>query len=364
MTRFKSILVATDFSDNATHAVRKAALLAEHHAARLTLLHVVNPAGFKPLREWFGHSIDVDLKAAQARETLRRFAAEIIGRHGVPVRFRIVIGESFDEILRASEGVDLLVLGQRGRNRIKDLVTGSTADRLLRSCRRAMLIVKLPLDGFYRSILVPVDFTAYSQGCLQAAAGLVRTAKVHMFHALDSIDEFQMRMADVPADVILNHGSIVDRELHIRMQGIAAKAGVESSRLSTAVRRGPALACTLDQVDKLGADLIVVGKHGASAMAEFLLGSLTSRLLAESKCDLMVLPRAAVAALLSQPAAVSNRLVASTAKPLQTAVASRAPRSATSARRKTNADPTAPGPGPGGTGDAQPFARTDSRRVS
>src|SRR5688572_23188848 len=98
MTRFKSILVATDFSDNATHAVRKAALLAEHHAARLTLLHVVDPAGFKPLRQWFSPSIDLDLKAAQAHAALRRFAAEINGKHGVPARFRVAIGESFDEI--------------------------------------------------------------------------------------------------------------------------------------------------------------------------------------------------------------------------------------------------------------------------
>jgi nucleotide-binding universal stress UspA family protein len=35
MRRLKSILLATDFSDNATHALRKAALLAEHHGACL-----------------------------------------------------------------------------------------------------------------------------------------------------------------------------------------------------------------------------------------------------------------------------------------------------------------------------------------
>ena len=76
MTRFRSILVATDFSDHATHAVRRGALLAKHHAARLSLLHVVNPAGSRPLRQWFSPSIDVDLKAAQAR------------RHAAPVRCR------------------------------------------------------------------------------------------------------------------------------------------------------------------------------------------------------------------------------------------------------------------------------------
>jgi len=294
MKRLESILVATDFSDPAHHAVRKAALLAEHHDARLTLLHVVNPAGSTSLRQWFGPSIDIDLKVAQARATLRRFAAEIDGRHGVAARFQVVVGEAFDEIRRASEGAELLVLGKRGRSRIRNLVTGGTADRLLRLCRRPMLIVKAPLDGLYRSILVPVDFTASSQACLLSAAGLVRTAKIHVLHALDSNDEFEMRMADVPDAEIRDHRDIVDAELNIRMQGLAAKAEVESSRLATAVRRGPAWASTLDHAGKQGADLIVVGKHGASAVAEFLLGSVTRRLLAESTCDLMVLPRAAV----------------------------------------------------------------------
>ncbi len=293
MKRYRSILVATDFSGNATHAVRKAALLAERHAARLTLLHVVNPAGFKPLRQWFAPSTDVDLKVAQARASLRRFAAEITGRHGVRARFRVVIGESFDEILRASAGVDLLVIGQRGRSRIKDLVTGSTTERLVRACRQAVLVVKQPHDDAYHRILVPVDFTASAHACLQSASSLVRTARIHVFHALDTAGHVQVRTADVPGDAMRHHAGNVDEDLDARMQGIAAQAGVDAGRLSTEVRRGPALACTLAEADKLGADLIVVGKQGASAMADFLLGSLTRRLLAESRCDLMVLPRAA-----------------------------------------------------------------------
>lgn len=306
MTQFKSILVATDFSDNATHAVRKAALLAEHHAARLTMLHVVNPAGFTPLKQWFGPSIDADLKAAQARATLRQLAAEINGKHGVPARFRVVIGESFDEILRATVGADLLVLGQRGSSRVKDMVIGSTAERLLRLCRTSLLIVKEPLEGPYRNILVPVDFTASSPACLRFAAGLAGAAKIHMFHALDSTDEFRMHTADVPATEIRDRGDIVERDLNLRMRGMAMDAGVESARLSTRVRRGPAWACTLAEAEMQESDLIVVGRHGASTVARFLLGHVTRRLMAASTCDLMVLPRAAVAALRPSRALVAQ----------------------------------------------------------
>jgi nucleotide-binding universal stress UspA family protein len=214
-----------------------------------------------------------------------------------------VVGEAFGEILRASEGADLVVLGQRGRNPLKGLVTGGTADRLLRSCGRSMLIVKQANDRLYRRILVPVDFTVHTEACLQAAAALASEADIHAFHALDSSEAFEMRMAGVPAAVIRDQGDIASREVHLRMRCIAAKAGVDPDRLDTVVRHGPAAACTLDQEGVLGTDLIVVGKRGASAMADFFLGSVTRRLLAESKSDLLVIPRTAAQALRSRPPA-------------------------------------------------------------
>jgi nucleotide-binding universal stress UspA family protein len=293
MTRFRSILVATDFSDDATHAVRRAAVLAAQHAARLTLLHVVHPAGFQPLRQWFSPSIDVDLKTAQARATLRQFAAEIRGRHGVPARFRVVVGESFEEIRRAADGTDLLVLGQRGRNPLKDLVTGSTADRLLRFCRRPMLVVKQPLVGPYRRVVVPIDFSTASVSGLRLAGAIAPRASIEVLHALDSSEAFEMQLAGVPAADIRRHGETQDRTTQARIRDVVSQAGLASARVSAVVRRGPAWACTLSHVESYGSDLIVVGKQGASTIADFFLGSVTRRLLSSATCDLLVLPRSA-----------------------------------------------------------------------
>ncbi|MGM9486024.1 universal stress protein [Ideonella sp. YS5] len=278
MKQYPSILVATDFSEHATFAVRQAALLAGHHGARLTLLHVVDAAGCRALQQWFAPSIDLELKEAQARSTLRGFAAETAGRYGVPAHFEVVVGEAFDEVLRASEEANLVVFGQRGRTSTGHLETGSTADRLLRLCRRAMLVVKQPVEGLYRSILVPVDLTASSRACLQAAAGLVRSAELHVVHAPGS------------------HTEMNGSEPPFRMEGLAASSGADPGRLSDDGRPSPAWECSLAHADRVGADLIVVGKQGESAMAEFLLGSSTRRLLAMSRCDLLVMPRAALQA--------------------------------------------------------------------
>lgn len=310
MTSFKSILVATDFSVDSHHAVRKAALLAQQHEAQLTVLHVVNRARFNSLREWFSSSIDTDLKTAQARATLRQFAAEIAGRHGVAVTFEVLVADALAEILRRSERADLVVLGQRGKNPFKDLVIGSTADRLLRKCRRPMLVVKRAVGDPYRQILVPVDFTADSEAALHAAAGLVPNADIHVFHALNSSGESAMRQAEVPAAVIREYREMEDGKACARMHGLIATLGMPSGRVSAALGRGRAWRSTLDQADALRADLIVAGKPRRSALADFLLGSVTRRLLAHSKCDLLVVPRAAFEALPANAAAAPPKALA------------------------------------------------------
>ena len=153
MTPFTSIVVATDFSIDGNNAVRRAALLAHAHGARLPLVHVLDPAGCKPLRDWFSPSIDIDLKAAQARESLRRFAAEIAGRYDVSMSVEVMLREPLEALMRASERAELLVLGRRGHSRFKALWLGRTVDRLLRTCRRPVLVVKTPVERTYRRVL-------------------------------------------------------------------------------------------------------------------------------------------------------------------------------------------------------------------
>ena len=50
MMPIATILAATDFSPDGNNAVWRAALLTRQIDARLTLMHVVDTAGFKPLR--------------------------------------------------------------------------------------------------------------------------------------------------------------------------------------------------------------------------------------------------------------------------------------------------------------------------
>lgn len=291
MTSFNSLLVATDFSVDGNNAVRRAALLAHEHGARLHVLHVLDAAGCKPLRDWFSPKIDIDLKAAQARAALRRVAVEISGAYDVTPTVEVVAGDPLDELLRASEGADMVVLGQRGRGRFKGLLVGTTVDRLLRTCRRPVLVVKTAVEQPYRRVLVPIDFTASSDAAIRVAARMRREAVMHVFHAIHSRREAVLRDADVPEHIIRETRLREEAGRSARMRRKVAGLGLDSTPMSFALAHGPAVSSTLLHAQELGADLIVAGKQGRSSLGGFLLGSVSSRVLSGSECDMLVVPR-------------------------------------------------------------------------
>ena len=191
-----------------------------------------------------------------------------------------------------SERADLVVVGKRGTGSLKEFVVGSTVDRLLGRSRKPLLVVKRGNEGPYRQVLVPVDFTDYSEAALVTAASLAQDdAAIHVFHARSSSGEFELQMADVPGPVIREYREMKQGEARARIHELITKVGVEARRVFACVAQGDARRLILDHEKLLQADLIVAGKQGRSAMADFLLGSVASRLLADSNCDVLIIPR-------------------------------------------------------------------------
>mmetsp|Transcript_5778 Transcript_5778/g.22534 ORF Transcript_5778/g.22534 Transcript_5778/m.22534 type:complete len:349 (+) Transcript_5778:1943-2989(+) len=291
MTSLTSILVATDFSADGNNAVRRAALLAHEHGARLRILHVLNAAGCKPLRDWFSPTLNFDLKATQARDALRRLAVEISGAYDLTASVEVIVGEPFETLMQASEHVDLVVLGRRGHGRFKGWLVGRTVDRMLRICRRPVLVVKMSMQGSYRRVLVPIDFTASSDAAIRVADRMRRDEGMHVFHAINYQRETVLRDADVPEHVIRETRLMEEGAINARMRRQVARLGLDSTPMNYALAYGPPVRSTLRHAHRLGADLIVAGKQGRSTLGSFLLGSVSSRVLSEATCDMLIVPR-------------------------------------------------------------------------
>ena len=291
MTPSPSILAATDFSVDGNNAVRRAALLAHAQGMRLHILHVLKAAGCRPLREWFSPTTDIDLRAAQARAALRRVAVEISGAYDVAASVEVAVGDPFEALMQASEQAALVVLGRRGHSPLGTLLIGSTADRVLRTCRRPVLVVKTAVEQPYRRVLMPVDFTASSDAAVQFAAHLVGDARVHVLHAADTHREALMRRSDVDESIIRQYRTREESMTSARMRRKVTRFGLDSRQLSFSVCRGPAVHEALRHALVFGADLIVAGKQGRSTLGGFLLGSVSSSILSKAGCDVLIVPR-------------------------------------------------------------------------
>lgn len=286
----RSILAATDFSEDAGHAIARAAMLAASLPARLSLLHVVSAPMLVALRAMLGSTGGQDAEAlmtTEARESLDALAA-LLGRPDSEVACEVRVGKVVDEVLAAAARHDLLVLGPRGSNPLRDLILGTTAERLLAKSVRPVLVARQPAHEPYRQVVVALDFSPDSVAALRAAAELAPGAELAAVHAFDLPFEGKLLAAGIREDEIQRYRTQARLDAMRGIERAASQAGLDPMRVSRVVQQGHAGRTLLEQAEHMGADLIVLGKHGESVLEELMLGSVTRHVLSDAKCDVLV----------------------------------------------------------------------------
>jgi len=293
MTSTQTILVATDLSAPARHAVERAFYLAASTASELQILHALELDVLDSLREMLGGDLSrlKETLAEDARERLGQLANDPAIHRGVAARTSVAVGNPLATIAAEVAALDasLVVLGARGESFLRHALLGSTAARLLRkTAQRPVLVVKQPPHEAYRSVLVAVDFSPVSLQAIHMARQLAPDADLVVLHAFELPYEGKLSFAGVDEQVIrqyvANEGEVRRKQLH----ELAAAAGLTPGDYSGRIIHGDPSQQIVALEQEYDCDLIVVGKHGAHIAEELLLGSLTKHVLAESQCDVLV----------------------------------------------------------------------------
>jgi nucleotide-binding universal stress UspA family protein len=145
----RSILLPTDFSECAAHAIPAAASLARLTGARVVCVHVVEPVvptvGWTPVAEPLPLAdLSGQLEDSAARELPKlKERAEFAG---LAVEDLIVHGEAASEIVRTARerGMDMIVISSHGRTGWGRILFGSTAESVVRHAPCPVLVVKPP----------------------------------------------------------------------------------------------------------------------------------------------------------------------------------------------------------------------------
>jgi nucleotide-binding universal stress UspA family protein len=293
------LLAMTDFSDQADNAVARAARIATECQAALHLLHVVSEPSLAALRDFSGvAATDLERSLLAATEsTLDRSAEAIAHDTGVTVTSSVRIGRVLEEIVAAAQQADLIVMGARGTNPIRDAVLGTTAERLLSRSSAPTLVVRRPAIGRYDRVVAAFDGSPGSPKLIAAAATLCPAAEVHVVNAFDLPFEGRLRVVGVAeAEIQRYRRQQGERAMASIQRAIAHLPAAASPRFVPVVAHGNAIEVLLEHERATRADLIVIGKHCPQGLADFLLGSVTRHVLADASCDVLVVALSEAAA--------------------------------------------------------------------
>jgi len=273
----KVILVPTDLSEPAAHALRYASALGERLDARLLVLcadSFIPPTDFTATTAGV-FELSRDAMMARTRADLRNHAEQNLSSR-VPVDLRVVIGEPLEAIVAQvrESGADLVVMGTHGRTGMSRLVMGSVTEAVMRAVPIPVITVNPTAaesgHGHVQKVLCPVTFTPACHAALRHAAALLsgRGASLVLLHVVEDAH------AGLGIDELNRLHRWLPPELADRCEIKLASAGEEVEQIVEIARQ-------------VGAQLIAFGVPAGRDAAEGLLGTIAERVVQRSSCPVL-----------------------------------------------------------------------------
>ena len=299
----RKLLVGIDFSPLSEVALDHASRIAGRHRAEVILAHagtVLDPAdtALAPesaaLAEYQRIVMD---HQADSRARLAELAREVTAR-GIRASELLLDGFPDSALVDGAEQVDadLVVLGTHGRTGLERLLLGGVAERVVRLCRRHVLVTRRLPDGHpgYKRVLVATDFTPVADRALDAALALVEPGGVvEVIHAWHLPAFSGTLLPGAMSDAALEPvRSSVDQGARDKLDDFLAgrAAAAQAAQVVTqalVVNEPPAKAITA-RAEEGGHDLVVLGGHGRRGLRRWILGSVAEATVRHAPCSVLV----------------------------------------------------------------------------
>ncbi len=291
--QIKQILVPTDFSENAQHAVDYACELAKKCSAKLHLLHTpVVPTYLLMDLSYSPGPEAVTRILNDAQDALDRQAKGLAGS-GIEL-FTAIREGTIHEVIRdyaKEHDVDLVVVGTHGRTGVSKLMYGSVTERVIKTVHTPIIVIPPEGGRLPSTIVMGYDFSGPSKRAAEIARAIheVFHGPLHMVHCyLDVWGEYTDRGA------VVGEAAEKRREaLHLGLQEMLQtdadklfSADVQGVRIH--LLTGDPAEGLLRVAEDVDATLICAGTTGKSGIERLLIGSVARRLLHDSKVPLLL----------------------------------------------------------------------------
>lgn len=273
-----SIVVPLDESELAEEALPWAAYLARALGCGVRLVTVAERPPESLARPGAGGSI-----GSRSREYLETMAQRQLFA-GVTVDIEVHWGSAIAELRSAldSPDVKLAVLTSRGRGGIERAVRGSTADALVRTGARPIVVVSSgsPLPPL-SSVVVALDGSSAAAKALAYARELGRAvgAALHLVRVFDPLSQMGLAW---PVDGM---ESVRDE---LKRRATHYLAGIKYSDEEAVVLEGDAAEAVLGYAEGRSAGMVVVGTRGRGGLFRFALGSTADAIMRKARRPVMI----------------------------------------------------------------------------
>lgn len=293
------ILVPIDLSRASLKAISYALAISRRFGAEVHFVHVIDMSQYLPPTILMGPGVWQTEWRMGLRKELEAVALKF-SKPGEIAVHRLLEGRAYRQICQEARRlkVDLIVIATHGYTGCKRVLLGSTAERVVQVAPCPVLVVRKPYSDRTETngqgkpfrigkILIPVDFSAFSDRVLDLGVALARDlgAKVSLVHVLKTpLYPLGDQYAGLPVAALVKETQADARK---QMQAMAAHAGVRDS-ISVLQGSPPEKIC--EHASHENVDLIIISTHGRSGLRHMLIGSVAERVARHAKCPVLVVP--------------------------------------------------------------------------
>jgi nucleotide-binding universal stress UspA family protein len=272
----KTILVPTDFSKTAGHAVNVAIDIAKKTDGKIILLHVIelpednvfNSGGEVSASDHWEEKIFTTRLVESGRAQLTKISEEI-KQKGVKVSQELKLGNAYHGIstIISEQKVDLVVMGTFGHSRLESMIVGSITEKVIRNATCPVLTVHgKPGTNDYKNIVYATSMSDDEKKFANVVTSIQKMcdAIIHVVR-INTPNNFQ---PDVLVKKVMNE-FIKKTQLENYTLNIFNDYSEEEGIIRFA--------------ESIDADLIAMATHGRKGLAHVLVGSVAEDVVNHTK---------------------------------------------------------------------------------
>jgi nucleotide-binding universal stress UspA family protein len=265
------VVVGVDGSRESIAALNSAAAIARRRQCPLHAVTVLSP--------FPSYRLTVPGDPGENVNTLRMSIRDSELKHIVNVlepaddwTHEVVLGRPARELTEIAEhrGADLLVIGRRQHAVVDRVMGGETALEIMRLSAIPVLAVDCDLE-IPRTVVAAVDFSPSSILAAKTVLQLMNASGVLYLVCVET----------QPLDIVCGFRRLT-----------AALENHTSIRVETVVLTGRPASALVQFAERVGADLIAAGSHGHGRLERLLLGSVSTGIVRNANCAVLVVPPA------------------------------------------------------------------------